>query len=107
MAEVRTLATTVDQLRCRGYTASFEPSEGRLRVPGRATAYRPDELMILEHYRFEGVSDPDDLAVVYAIEAGDGTRGIVVDAYGPYADPALEPILRDMPVRPDAGPAAA
>ena len=39
----------------------------------------------MEVYRFEGMSDPDDNAVVYALEAADGTKGVIVDAYGTYA----------------------
>jgi hypothetical protein len=28
---------------------------------------RPEDVRIREFYRFEGVSDPDDLSVVYAL----------------------------------------
>jgi hypothetical protein len=97
--EPTTLAGTVEQLRGRGYTASFEPSPQGLRVVGRDRIYRADELSIRESYRFEGVSDPDDLSVVYAIEATDGARGVLVDAFGPYADPAVAQILRDIRIR--------
>jgi hypothetical protein len=97
--EPTTLAGTIEQLRGRGYTASFEPSTHGLRVAGREGIYRTEELSIQESYRFEGVSDPDDLSVVYAIEAADGTRGVLVDAFGPYADPAVARVLRDIHVR--------
>lgn len=33
------------------------------------------------------------MAVVYAIQAGDGTCGVLVDAYGVYANPALSAFL--------------
>jgi hypothetical protein len=106
--EPTTLAGTVEQLRGRGYTAGFEPSPQGLRVPGRDRIYRADELSIRESFRFEGVSDPDDLSVVYAIEATDGTRGVLVDAFGPYADPAVAQVLRDIRVlRPGQQPEAA
>jgi hypothetical protein len=97
--EPTTLAGTVEQLRGRGYTASFQPSTHGLRVAGREKIYRAEELSIQESYRFEGASDPDDLSVVYAIEAADGTRGVLVDAFGPYADPAVARVLRDVRVR--------
>jgi hypothetical protein len=97
--EPTTLAGTVEQLRGRGYTASFEPSAHGLRVAGREKIYPAEELSIQESYRFEGASDPDDLAVVYAIEAADGTRGVLVDAFGPYADPAVAQVLQDIRVQ--------
>jgi hypothetical protein len=97
--EPTTLAGTVELLRGRGYTASFEPSQQGLRVAGRERIYRAEELSIRESYRFEGASDPDDLAVAYAIEASDGTRGVLVDAFGPYADPAVARVLNHIHVR--------
>ena len=44
--------------------------------------------MIREFHRVEGVSDPDDMAIVYAIESKSGVRGTFADAFGVYADPA-------------------
>lgn len=94
-----TLLEALERLRHRGFTATFEAAVGpalRARESGRT--YPPGELVIRETYRFEGVSDPDDLTVLYAIEAADGTRGTLVDAYGPYADPRLAAVLRDVAV---------
>jgi len=91
-----TLAGTLEHLRRRGVTASFGAAPPGLRVTGSDRVYRPDQLRIVEHYRFEGVSDPDDMAVVYAIEADDGTRGVLVDAFGTYADPDVGAILRNI-----------
>jgi hypothetical protein len=50
---------------------------------------------------FEGVSDPDDLSVLYAIEAQDGTRGVVADAFCPYANPDLGAFLKTVKRRED------
>jgi hypothetical protein len=55
--------------------------------------FRAEELTIVEHHRFEGSSDPDDLSVCYALETQDGTRGILVDAYGVYANPEVSEFL--------------
>jgi hypothetical protein len=41
---------------------------------------------------------PEEMAVVYAIEAQDGTRGTLVDAYGTYANPDLSTFLKDVPM---------
>ena len=64
-------------------------------------SFSPDQLTIVEHYRFEGVSDPDDLSVLYAVEATDGTRGTVADAFGPYANPDLGAFLKTVKMRED------
>lgn len=96
MTDPLTLAGTVERLRREGFTASLEPAPPGLRVTGTTRAYRPDQLRIVEHHRFEGTSDPDDMSVVYALEADDGTRGLLVDAFGTYADPDVGVVLRDI-----------
>src|SRR5262245_59805519 len=39
--------------------------------------------------RFEGVSDPDDEEIVYAMETITGLRGTLADAFGVYASPVV------------------
>jgi hypothetical protein len=41
---------------------------------------------VVDFFRFEGESDPADNSILYAIETDDGKKGILSDAYGPYAD---------------------
>jgi hypothetical protein len=95
-AEPRTLTATLEDLRRRGFARSFEPAAGGLRFLDGDRIYGAHELTIVEHHRFEGASDPGDMAVAYAIEAIDGRRGVLVDAYGTYADPAVGEALRDI-----------
>jgi hypothetical protein len=49
--------------------------------------------------RFEGISDPDDMAIVYALEARSGIRGTLVDAFGVYSDPRVGALMRQVPFR--------
>ena len=98
----KTYTTTADAmngLKRRGFTADFEPLGKTLHVMGSERTFQPDELTIVEHHRFEGSSDPEEMAVVYAIEARDGTRGVLIDAYGVYANPDLSAFLKDVRMR--------
>lgn len=89
----------VQGLKERGFTDNLELANGVLRAVESGRTFTAQELTIVEHHRFEGASDPDDMAVVYGIEATDGHRGIVVDAYGVYADPRLSEFLNNVKVR--------
>ncbi len=89
----------IHDLRRRGYTADFEVRDGVLREIASGRRFRSDELAIVEHHRFEGASDPEDMSVVYALASGDGVRGIVVDAFGAYANPRLADFLERVAVR--------
>lgn len=98
-------AAAIEALRRRGFTATFRAEDRGLRVAGTDRVWSPEEVAIREYYRFEGASDPDDMAVVYALESDDGTRGVLVDAFGAYADPAVGAVLDRMRiVRPGTGP---
>jgi hypothetical protein len=94
-----TVACAVDDLTRRGFTADFRAVDGKLRASGTGEMVRSEDLVIREFHRFEGISDPDDMAIVYGVEAKSGLRGTVVDAFGVYSDPALSAFLEHVPIR--------
>jgi hypothetical protein len=49
------------------------------------THYGPGEMMIIKVYRFEGISDPADMSVIYVIRTEDGKTGYSLNAYGAYS----------------------
>ena len=97
-AVCETMACAVDDLTRRGFTADLRAVDGTLRAATGAIL-PPRDLTIREIYRFEGVSDPDDMEVLYAIESAGGVRGTLADAFGVYADPETAVALRDVPIR--------
>jgi hypothetical protein len=88
--ESSTLAEATDALTARGFTDHFRVV-GRLCAVGTGEMFRGG-LVIRAFRPFEGVSDPDERAIVYAIE-GDHVRGTLTDAYGVYADPETGAVL--------------
>jgi len=100
---IMTEQTALDELARRGFAEGFRVVDGNLRVLASGKLLRPDDLVIREVYRFEGISDPDDMAIVYAIESSTGIRGTLIDAFGVYADPAIAAALAAVPIRTHAG----
>ena len=87
----------------RGFAEHLEIIGDELRALESGKTFKPEDLVIREYHRFEGVSDPDDMSIVYAIESQSGTRGTLVDAFGVYSNPAVSAFLKDVPVRRIAG----
>jgi hypothetical protein len=85
----RTLDGVIEELKKRGFVERFDVTAGRLRALGNGRVFDPEDLKIREYHRFEGVSDPDDASIVYAIETRSGTKGLLVDAFGTYANPEV------------------
>lgn len=94
-----TLASAVDDLARSGFREHFQMRAGKLVALDSGKAFTAADLVIRDYHRFEGVSDPDDMAIVYAIESRSGVRGTLVDAFGVYADPALGEFLEGVPIR--------
>ena len=92
------LSHAINALTVKGFTHSFEVTEGGRECTSLGKHYGPDELTIVGKHRFEGPSATDDNSVLYALEAKDGTKGLIVDAYGVYADPDKSKFLKNIPV---------
>ena len=86
-------AAAVEALHHRGFIAEFVIEEGGLRIAGTDRRLRPEDVSIRDYYRFEGTSDPSDMSVIYALEAHDGTKGTLIDAFGTYADPLIANVI--------------
>ena len=81
-----TVAEAVQGLKQRGYTIDFNIEPDRLICHETPLSLGPSDFEIAEVYRFEGDSDPADEAAVYAIESGDGRKGLLVTGFGISAE---------------------
>ena len=72
----RTLDRVIEELKERGFVERFDVRDGQLRALGSGRTFDAEDITIREYQRFEGVSDPDDASVVYAIETGSGVRAL-------------------------------
>lgn len=93
-----TMLEAVNGLRERGFTYDYDFENACLYCKLISEKFKPEDLKITEYYRFEGMSDPDDNTIVYAIESKKGHKGILIDAYGAYADEHKAAFLKDIEV---------
>jgi len=75
----------LERLRQKGLDKEFRYNGEGLHI-GEGKTYQPHELEIIRIFRFEGVSNPSDMEVIYLIKATDGTIGYFQDTYGAYAN---------------------
>jgi hypothetical protein len=82
-----TVVEAIEALKAQGYTADFSATRaGQLRCVSCGTVHAPEDAVIEAIARFEGASNPDDQAVVFALRCSScGVRGVLVTAYGPTA----------------------
>src|SRR5687767_6571664 len=86
MPYMKSLSSCLEKMIGDGYTDDFKATEeGLLQSLRTDKKYKTDEITIVNFYRFEGISDPNDMSILYVIETNDGVKGTLVDAYGTYS----------------------
>src|SRR6478672_8219354 len=69
------LQKCMKELELKGYTDQFRVEKNKLHSITREKNYSAKEVIAVNFYRFEGITDPDDMSILYAIEAADGSKG--------------------------------
>lgn len=83
MSDITTCLKKVEE---KGFTGQFKAKGSYIEcVDNNGEMYYPEDIAVVNYYRFEGPSNPDDMAILYAIETCDGRKGTLIDAYGRYA----------------------
>lgn len=85
MRSYDTLTEAISDLRKRGYDRDFNRRDAWLECMSLDKNFLPHQFHVDEVYRFEGMSNPSDNAVLYAIRADAEHKGLLVDAYGAYS----------------------
>jgi hypothetical protein len=80
-----TLSQAGDDLVKRGYTADFliETEKECLICKNNSLELSPDDFVIDEVYRFEGMTDPADESIVFAVSSPKyDMKGLVINSFG-------------------------
>lgn len=93
---MNTLTQCINKMVLEGYTNSYKVTDRGLFSTSNEQYYRPDQVKVINFYRFEGQSDPADNAILYVIETDDGRKGTLIDAYGPYADAKVNAFMTEV-----------
>lgn len=94
--DLKTLQACIAKMIETGFTDDFKAIDEGLKSLRTDKVYAPNEVKVVNFYRFEGISDPDDMSILYAIETNDGLKGTLVDAYGPYASPEVNQFILEV-----------
>lgn len=98
-----TLTDAVADLEKRGYEHDFILAPDCIECKAIDLQLMPEEFEIDEFYRFEGMNDPGDSAVIYAISSPVGNlKGVLIDAYGVYAENVSPELLDKLKMHHDS-----
>lgn len=96
---MKTLSEMMQKFRDKHFIHDFEIKDNLLICKETNESFDAEDLIVERTYRYEGDSNPDDMSILYAITAISGTQGILLDAYGTYANPRISEFIKNVPVR--------
>ena len=80
-----------------GYTDSYRLVKKSLKSLHTEKVYAPDEITIVKEHRYEGMSNPSDLSILFVLRTSDGGKGTLLAGYGPNADTELHEFMTAIP----------
>jgi hypothetical protein len=93
------LVTVLEVLRKRGYTEDFNLLEECISYKKDGDKVDIAQMVIDKIYRFTGLNDVDDEAILYAISyKKDQVKGVIVNGYAINADSGTNKIINQIPV---------
>lgn len=97
MTHLSTLSEQMDALYKEGYTLDLSIEGTKLKATDIAhQVYEPEEVHLDATFRFEGQSNPSDMAILYAISLPDGEKGQLVDSYGAYNSSDITAFMKEV-----------
>jgi hypothetical protein len=97
MKNYDTLSEAINDLQANnGYTYDFNLKPECLQCASLKLEIQPEDFKIDKAYRFEGMSSTGDNSVLYAISSKNGIKGLLVDAYGVYAENISEAMRKKL-----------
>jgi len=91
----KTLSEVTAQLTKEGYVANIEIlDENHLKMDEKT--FTKKEVFIDKVFRFEGMSNPSDTSICYAIKSKTGKKGILINAYGVNASDKIGAFIHDV-----------
>jgi hypothetical protein len=79
-----------------GYTQEYQISEKGLTNLNTGKIFQPAQIKIMDRFRYEGISDPQDMAILYTLVAINGEKGLIIDAFGPYGNQDLMDFIKQV-----------
>jgi hypothetical protein len=81
----------------KGYDANFRFENDKLINSDSKHTYNPQAIYIVAEHRYEGMSNPSDMSILYVIETDKGEKGTILLAYGPNADMEAADFFKEIP----------
>lgn len=98
MKTFETLSEAIEDLKKRGYENDFNLHPEWIECPPLNLRLRATDFHVDEVHRFEGMNNPSDSSILFAIRSPEGVKGLLVDAYGAYAEAVSPEMIKRLTI---------
>ena len=94
LPQLKSMTECVEKMSSKGYSYNFRATDEGLVCNETEELFKPEQVKIPNFFRFEGMSDPNDNSILYAIETDNGLKGTLVDGYGASSNPDVDEFIK-------------
>lgn len=92
-----TLSEAINGLKAQGYTEDFNLNKNCIECSDGNLMLLHDEFTIDQVFRFEGMTDPSDESILYAISSDKyNIKGVLVNGYGISSDSLTNEMIKKL-----------
>ncbi|MUP46868.1 phosphoribosylpyrophosphate synthetase [Gramella sp. BOM4] len=100
MKDYGTLSQAINKLKLEeGYEHDFNLLDEKIELKSEKETFDVEEFEVDKVLRFEGMSNPDDNAILYAITTTNNRKGILVDGYGTYSGQVSDKMMKKLDLK--------
>lgn len=95
-----TLSEDLNRLRTEeGYTKDFNLLDETLKTKEEREKFLGQDFIVDEVYRYEGISNPGDEAILYAVSTSSGEKGVLLDGYDYSSGQVSEELIKKLDLK--------
>jgi hypothetical protein len=87
----------IKKYQAKGYVDNFRVEKNKLIDTISKKKYTPKDIHIVAEHRFEGMSNPSDMSILYVIKIGDDVEGTFLASYGSATDTEAAEFFNEVP----------
>ena len=86
----------INEYVAKGYTSNYKMVDGNLQDIENDVIFASNEVIIEDEYRYEGMSNPSDMSILYILNVPNKSKGTLLLPYGPSGDGELGWFMKEV-----------
>ncbi|MDX1363436.1 hypothetical protein [Arenibacter latericius] len=87
----------INRYKKEGYTSIYSIENNQLMDMDTKKSYTPQQVQIIAEHRFEGMSNPSDMSILYVVDTQDQSKGTILVNYNPAESSKMADFFQKVP----------